>query len=99
MTSSSVTLTTPGVGGTSVKQVLAFTNGSGTGADPLVSLLPDESTILRIRGSMVFPKNIPVAAGSGPCDAEFAVGFGVTALRDLNSDSYPAPISEAGWDG
>ena len=97
-TSFSTTLTTPGVGGTSTRSVFALLAGSGTGADPLVSQIPEESTILRMRGSLLFPKNVP-DTGGGPADSQFAVGFGVTAIRDSNADSYPAPISEGDWDG
>ncbi len=87
---------TPGVG---VQDGFIAADGDGTGADPLISTLPDECTILRVRGNMTFPAydlQDPIVAGMA---SETAFGFGVAALKDLNADSYPGPASEASWDG
>jgi len=88
---------TPGaVTGIGVRDGFILATGVGTGVSPIVSSLPEECTILRIRGSLVFPKYI-VGAGAGAVDCSF--GMGVSGISDLDSNSYPAPISDADWDG
>lgn len=85
--------------GGSVQDGFIAADGSGTGADPLVSTIPEESTILRIRGSLLFPNyNIddPIVAGAA---FETCFGMGVAPIKDLDADSYPGPCSEASWDG
>jgi len=83
--------------GESSKAVVILASGDGTGGAPLVSVLPDESTILRARGSLVFPKN--TASPGQLIKEEFSVGFGVTGLTDTDSNSYPGPLSDPSWDG
>jgi len=84
--------------GASARSGTISASGSGIGSDPLVSSLPRESTILRVRGSLTFPvsKFDPAAL---QLDTAFSMGFGVTQLSDLNIDSYPGPISDADWAG
>ncbi len=76
---------------------LILMSGDGTQASPFVGGLPSESTILRMRGSLSFPKNTYDAAGL--VNNQFAIGYGVSGISDLNADSYPTPISHADWDG
>ncbi len=92
-------VTTPSVNGTTNRDGFIAMTGDGSGAAPFASLLPDESTILRIRGSLVFPKNGASTVGFDPLETQFVFGVGVTGISDLNSDSYPGPISDADWDG
>ncbi len=86
--------TTPG---NNTKFGFVVASGDGTQGAPLVSNLPSESTILRIRGSLAFPKNN--YNGTGLVNTQVAIGYGVTSLTDLNSDSYPGSISDGSWDG
>jgi len=62
------------------------------------SSFPEESTILRARGSLLFPK-IDVGSVGVLVDQQFAFGFGVTDLRSLTEGSFPGPIIDSDWDG
>jgi len=68
---------------------------SGLGDE--VSSLPDECTILRARGSLLFPKNVPGAL-VGMLD-QHVFGFGVTDIRSIVNASVPGPITDGDWDG
>jgi len=83
----------PGVG---TRTGVVFVSGDGTAGAPLKSTLPEESTILRIRGSLLFPKNV---AGATATSIDNSIGFGVIAISDLLTSSFPGPISDADWDG
>jgi len=96
-TSLSVALTTPATIGDSTLVVDALLAGDGTGTNPLFSVLPEEATILRIRGSLLFPKN--QTDGLGTVSQQFVFGLGVKSIVGTTSDSYPGPISDASWDG
>jgi len=87
------TSATQGVG---VRDTFLGISGDGTGAAPFTGSLPSESTILRVRGSLVFPKT---NAGTANVLEQFSFGFGVSAISDNLSSSYPAPITDMDWDG
>ncbi len=63
-----------------------------------VSTLPEECTILRARGSLIFPKNEP-GAGASNIGSNYSFGFGVTDIRSLTNASAPGPITDVDWDG
>ncbi len=72
-------------------------------SDPVVeqgeeaSTLPEECTILRARGSLLFPKNL---AAAGPIiEDNYSWGFGVTDIRSIQGFSAPGAIIDADWDG
>ncbi len=62
------------------------------------STLPEESTILRARGSLSFPKNSSTG-GQGPANDNYAWGFGVTDIRSIVAAVVPLPITDVDWDG
>ncbi len=64
-----------------------------------VSTLPEESTVLRARGSLLFPKNEIGGSDPGAQATEYAFGFGVTDVRSLVDGSFPGPIVDSDWDG
>lgn len=74
-----------------------------TGEDQLgdeVSTLPEESTILRIRGSLDFPASPPIESTiDGTVAHQHAFGIGVTDVRSLVNGAFPGPISDPDWDG
>jgi len=99
LTSFAIEVVTPvGLTGSSTVEVLAAMTGDGTAGSPFISTLPEESTILRIRGSVLFPKNVIDASGT-LIEAEFAIGFGVKAISDNLIPSFPAPVTDVDWDG
>ncbi len=64
------------------------------------SVLPDESTILRMRGSLNYPKNSATQGTlPGVPQEQFAFGMGVTDVRSLVNGASPLPITDASWDG
>jgi len=66
------------------------------------STLPDECTILRARGSLLFPNNSGVegvGAGANLNTDQYGFGFGVTDIRSLSSGVQPGPILDVDWDG
>ncbi len=89
-------VTSPNSNGDGARDGFIAMGGDGSNVDPFTSVIPSESTILRIRGSLVFPKNSVVADVTG---VNFDIGFGVTSITDNVSSSYPAPITDADWDG
>ncbi len=64
------------------------------------STLGEEVTILRARGSLVFP---PYSTGQGTLTGtvtdQYAWGFGVTDIRSLVKNVFPGPIIDSDWDG
>jgi len=96
-TSFLISLTTPATIGQATRNGFIVMVGDGTGASPLTSTLESESTILRIRGSLLFPKTT-FTSGTG-VQIQFSFGIGITAISDLQAASYPGPISDADWDG
>jgi len=87
-----------GPSGNGARAGFIFVTGDGTAEFPLVSNFPEECTILRIRGSLLFPKYI-TSEPLGTTDVATSFGFGVAAITDLDAQSYPAPGSNADWDG
>ncbi len=65
------------------------------------STLPSEFTILRICGSLLFPKSTAAASAGVPTliGQQNAIGFGVTDIRSIINGSVPGPIVDADWDG
>jgi len=59
--------------------------------------IPDESTILRIRGSVNLPKNVLTTSGND----YFAIGFGVMESSAAELGAFPNPATPVGgsWDG
>jgi len=51
------------------------------------STLPEECTILRVRGSLLFPKTNGGIATLGRVSDQYAFGFGVTDIRSIVSDT------------
>ncbi len=97
LTTLELTVTSPGVLGQASRAMFLVAGGDNTGGNPLTSTLPEESTILRIRGSLLFPKT--TLTGS-LVDTEMAFGVGVTGTSSATSSgSYPAPITDSDWDG
>jgi len=97
-TSFSFRATPQGVNGTSARNGFIAAGGSGIPSDPFVSTLPDECTILRIRGSLTFPATKFDSAALA-LDTAFSFGMGVAALQDNIADNYPAPITDPNWSG
>ncbi len=64
------------------------------------SSLGEEITILRARGSLVYPPN---STGQGTLTGtvtdQYAWGFGVTDVRSLVKNVFPGPIIDSDWDG
>ena len=69
---------------------------SGVGDE--FSTLPEESTILRVRGSLLFPAH-DITATAASVGAQYAFGFGVTDIRSIVNGVAPGPIVDADWDG
>ncbi len=64
------------------------------------SSLGEETTILRTRGSLLFPKSDPAQAASPNLIVQQnAFGIGVTDVRSLVNGVFPGPIVDADWDG
>ncbi len=95
-------LETPAAGsaGESQSDVLALIDsGSSLGTGDELSTLPEESTILRMRGSLVFPKTDGTPTAGLGVTTQFALGIGVASIRAIVGGSSPLPISDADWDG
>ncbi len=74
------------------------TGGSAVGDE--FSLLPEECTILRMRGSLNFPKNVIDAPGVlQVVTDQYVIGYGVTDVRSIVTGSPPLPITDSDWDG
>ena len=96
----SISLVTPAMGASvgSTGTILAgLIEDLVTGVGDEKSTLPEECTILRARGSLVFPKN-EVDAG-GLVTSQYAFGFGVSDIRSISKGEAPAPIVDVDWDG
>ena len=78
---------------------LIFAGGSGEGDE--VSSLPEESTILRARGSLLYPNNNVSESAQAPSaqTTTYSFGFGVTDVRSLVGGTVLGPIVDADWDG
>jgi len=98
VTGVAIELSSAGVAGAGSRAGFFGLSGDGTAGNPFESTIPAESTILRIRGSLLFPKYFN-AGNSDAGNIDVAIGYGVTSISDLNSSSYPAPITDAEWDG
>jgi len=77
-------------------QSITSPGGQTVGFFSISDEIPEESTILRIRGSLELPKNV---AGAG--SNVHAVGIGVMERTAAESGVVPNPASPAGaaWDG
>ncbi len=99
----SVIMTTPAIGmtaGSSAAVLVSATSDPEIETGEEFSTLPNESTILRIRGSLNFPKNEATEGDlTGVPEFSFAFGMGVTDVRSLVEGTPPQPITDAGWDG
>ncbi len=95
------TLTTPAAAtaGESVVDTLALISDPLTGIGDELSTLPEESTILRIRGSLTFPKSDGTPSTTPTVSVQHAFGIGVASIRSLVGGTSPAPIVDADWDG
>ncbi len=71
--------------------------GSAPGGDEF-SMLPEESTILRIRGTLDFPKNVKGSIAQ-VVNAQYLWGIGVTDIRGIVNGANPLPITDSDWDG
>ncbi len=85
--------------GESARAGFTLADGDGTAGAPFTSSVPEESTILRIRGSLLFPKNVRVGSGAIAGDLSNSIGFGVSSINDLQASSFPGPTSDPDWDG
>jgi len=86
------------LGGTNKSVFAAVSLGALTASGDELSTLPEESTILRIRGSLLFPKNV-VGSGVDVVADNYSFGFGVTDIRSIVNATVPGPILDASWDG
>ncbi len=59
-----------------------------------LSSIPEESTILRMRGELSMPDNVVALQG-----LDFAFGIGITDVRSLLGGSPPNPAADPSWDG
>jgi len=90
--------TGPGIIGASTAIVFGVINpGTGTQGSEL-SNLPEESTILRARGSLLFPKTT-FDSLTGTIIDQYSFGFGVTDIRSIVAGAVPKPITDVDWDG
>ena len=93
-------VTTPTQIGSANRDGFIAMSGDGTGDSSFEGSIPSESTILRIRGSLAFPANLPRTIGNLEVgDNQFNFGIGVSSISDNQATSYPAPISDSDWDG
>ncbi len=91
------TAATSATSGATTADLIAAIDEGIVGNGDEQSTLPDECTLLRARGSLLFPKNVP---GTGSLTADnYAWGFGVTDIRSLVNGQSPGPIVDADWDG
>ncbi len=77
----------------------AFIDEGATTAGDEESTFPEECTILRTRGSLLFPKTTATIGSGGSPEAQFALGMGVTDIRSIVNGAFPGPIVDADWDG
>ncbi len=84
-------------GGTDFSLRAAVDVGGSVSGDE-VSSLPEESTILRMRGSLLFPKNVPIA-GQATISDQYVFGMGVTDVRSIVNAQTPLPVTDPDWDG
>ncbi len=71
--------------------------GVSAGVGDELSTLPEECTILRARGSLLFPKT---EVGTGTeVDTQQVFGFGVTDIRSIVNAAAPHPGLDPDWDG
>ncbi len=91
------TAVTPASSGGQTSSTRALIDEGIQGLGDEVSTLPEESTILRIRGSLLMPKN-SIGVAQQVAD-NYSFGFGVTDIRSIVGGSSPLPISDVDWDG
>jgi len=99
----SIKLTTPiGSGSTAPgnfsSAIAAFISDPDPQIGEEASTLPEECTILRARGSLLFPKTVPGTVAN-QIDIQHSFGFGVTDIRSIASGIAPGPILDVDWDG
>jgi len=85
----------PGENDFSARAAIDF---GGSAAGDEASSLPEESTILRMRGSLLFPKNVPIL-GQVTISDNYVFGMGVTDIRSLVNGQPPLPVTDVDWDG
>jgi len=92
-----MTLTT---GGSTEDDLFALVSSGQVTEGDEVSTLPEECTILRSRGSLLFPKNVPSSdPTTGGAADNYAWGFGISDIRSLVNGFSPGPIVDSDWDG
>jgi len=74
-----------------------FASHVGIFSDPVLDKVPEESTLLRLRGSINMPKNEHSATST----TNFAVGIGVMEAGAASLGAFPNPATPDGgaWDG
>ncbi len=85
--------------GSFTSNLLGAVDAGGTSQGDERSTLPEESTILRARGSLLFPKNLAQSGNDGAVQDNYAFGFGVTDIRSIVNGVAPLPITDVDWDG
>jgi len=96
-----ITITTPlsaAAGGAISDAGFILVSDPEAGEGDEVSTLPEECTILRARGSLLFPAN-GIPSTGGRISEQFVFGFGVTDIRSLVLGVTPGPIIDSDWDG
>ncbi len=95
------TSATGAVAGDIENSLLASIAPGDVGEGDEVSTFPDECTILRTRGSLLFPKWDITGSATvpGAIVGQYAFGIGVTDIRTLSQGISPGPIVDADWDG
>jgi len=73
-------------------------NDRVVGVGDEVSSLGEEVTILRSRGSLLFPKNT-IDVGQSKMSDIYGFGFGITDVRSLVNGAFPGPLTDVDWDG
>jgi len=75
----------------------SFSASIGLFSDPVLDKIPEESTLLRLRGSLNLPKN----AVSGFLVTNFAFAIGVMEAGAAGLGAFPNPATPEGgaWDG
>jgi len=78
---------------------VGFPSASSAGlfSDPFSDKIPEESTILRLRGSLNLPKNDVITQGTN----NYAIGIGVmeAGAAALGAFPNPATVDGGAWDG
>ncbi len=88
---------TSNVAGAIQNDLIAAIDSGISGLGDEISTFPEECTLLRARGSLLFPKNLQ--SGTVLTADNYAWGFGITDIRSLSEGFSPKPIVDSDWDG